>query len=1273
MAAISKKITSGGRLQGRLALVFIFSVLMLAALLGLCNDSGAAFDASYITSDITFTDSNSMTEADIQAFLESKGSYLAGYHETRDSQIGPNNDVPAHGWSASKIIWQVAHWYGVNPMVILTTLQKEQSLVTNPAPPEWALDWAMGYGCPDSSPCSSYQGFALQVDWGTWQLRWNMDLANSHDPRVSPYITGNTITIDNTPVYLGNGATASLYRYTPHFQGNENFAYIYESWFGLPLFHPFGSVDSVQGGEGEFRINGWAIDPDTTAPIDVHVYVDGHPVAAMTASSSRPDVGAAYPAYGSSHGFSRTLSAAPGNHTVCAYGINTGYGGNALLGCKAVEVQDDSAKRSPFGSLDSARGVPFGIQAGGWAIDPDTSGAIDVHIYVDGRLAAVATANGDRPDVGAAYPASGPNHGFTATFPASAGSHTVCAYGINVDRGGNALLGCKTAEVPASPSGSSPFGSLDAAEGLPLSLRVSGWAIDPDTGNPIDVHVYVDGRPVAAMTANGSRPDVGAVYPLSGNNHGYDRTISVTGGGSHTVCTYGINVAGGGNALLGCRTAETPSDPTGSVDSVQSESLGLKANGWAIDPDTTGPIDVHFYIDGQPAAAAKADVDRPDVAAAYPAFGSRHGFDKAVSARAGSHTLCAYGINTGGGSNALLECEAGEVPDIPAGNLDSVRGVPYGLLAGGWAIDPDTSDPIDVHLYVDGAPVAALTADRERTDVGAVYPVFGTHHGFEKALIAPAGSHTLCAYGINVAGGGNALLGCRTATVPVSSSGNNPFGNLDAAQASPDGIHVSGWAIDPDSSDPIDVHIWVDGQPAAALAADGNRPDVGAAYPVFGDMHGFDGNIPASEGSHTVCVYGINQGPGGNALLGCGTVDLAINPFGNLDGASEGDPGRIDVSGWAIDPGTTGPIDVHIYVNGQPAGVLTANGSRPDVGAVWPAYGAGHGFSGNVAGSPGSTVCAYGINVGAGGNALLGCKVMPQTATVTVTADSAFNVTDGNGATLASLGAGQIATIAYAPGIYYVQAPGVSVSSGSYIILAPAGGDGIMQVTSYHDISSWDPGIDDNRFRGKIEVRYSPVSDRLWVINELPLELYLRGIAETSSGAPGEFLKTMSIAARDYALYHVNRGGKYYENGQDIFHLKNSRNGNGDDQVYKGYGLESRFPDLTAAVTATNGLVVTYNGSLALATYFSNSDGRTRSAQEAWGVTYWPWLASVPDPDCNGMTLNGHGVGLSGHGAYKRAERGESYNDILTYYYQGTTVQPMDTNKDIRVAIYSPD
>ncbi len=714
-----------------------------------------------------------MSEADIQTFLEQKGSYLADYHETRDSYIGPDNDVPVKGWRASRIIKQAAEWYGLNPQVILATLQKEQSLVTNPSPPQWALDWAMGYGCPDSSPCASYPGFAVQVDWGAWQLRWNMDLANSHDSRVSPYTTGNTVTIDDTPVYLGNGATASLYRYTPHFHGNQNFALFFEEWFSIPLFNPFGSLDSVSvSGPGELSVSGWAIDSDTSDAIDIHVYVDGQPRVAAPADGERPDVGQAFAGYGSGHGYDTVVTGVtPGTHEVCTYGINQpgSPGGNTLLGCGQVNVPVN-----PFGSLDSAASVAGGqVSVGGWVIDPDVDGPVQVHIYVDGQPVSQTTADRERSDIGAAYPGYGPDHGFSTSLGnLSAGSHTVCAYGINVGPGGNTLLGCKTSSVVIDP-----FGSVDSVEATVDGVSVSGWAIDSDATAAIDVHVYVDGQPRAVLTADWSRPDVGAAYPDFGSGHGFSVDISNIATGSHTVCAYGINVGPGGNALLGCRAVNVVNDPFGSLDRADFQLPDtLSVSGWAIDPNSHDPIDVHVYIDGQLRAAFTADQSRPDVGAAYPGWGPGHGFSTDIGGvTTGSHTVCAYGINVGPGGNALLGCRTVVVnsPIDPFGSLDDIiveeqsAVAQYGKLTmDGWAIDPGTSSAISVHIYIDSQPRAVVTADQTRLDVWVAYPAYGPGHGFSANIENVAsGAHSVCAYGINVGEGGNALLGCRQVTL----------------------------------------------------------------------------------------------------------------------------------------------------------------------------------------------------------------------------------------------------------------------------------------------------------------------------------------------------------------------------------------------------------------------------------------------------------------------------------------------------------------------------
>jgi hypothetical protein len=181
----------------------------------------------------------------------------------------------------------------------------------------------------------------------------------------------------------------------------------------------------------------------------VHVYVDGTG-AAVTANIDRADVARTFAGYGPSHGFAHRMAAAPGPHTVCAYGINAGPGGHAALGCKQVVVPGASTPdlgRAPFGTLEAVIPKTGAVDVGGWAIDPDTTSPISVHIYVDSVGVAV-NANIERGDVAAHYPSYGTPHGYWATVPATPGQHTVCAYAINNGAGGHTALGCQAVTVP---------------------------------------------------------------------------------------------------------------------------------------------------------------------------------------------------------------------------------------------------------------------------------------------------------------------------------------------------------------------------------------------------------------------------------------------------------------------------------------------------------------------------------------------------------------------------------------------------------------------------------------------------------------------------------------------------------------------------------------------------------------------------------------------------------------------------------------------------------
>jgi hypothetical protein len=195
--------------------------------------------------------------------------------------------------TAGTVIAHAAQAYDLNPQVLLVTLQKEQSLVTTtPGSANCStrtISKAMGYACTDSYQPNSYTGidlysrngvvytavdltcvesiqkagFSQQMIRAAWLLKFTQQRSlgnigwaiirgswdNSDDlqscysgpvtqgwRQVCPsgpttFYDGYT-TIDGQSVHPESGATVALYRYTPHFPGNQNFVTIWTSWFG---------------------------------------------------------------------------------------------------------------------------------------------------------------------------------------------------------------------------------------------------------------------------------------------------------------------------------------------------------------------------------------------------------------------------------------------------------------------------------------------------------------------------------------------------------------------------------------------------------------------------------------------------------------------------------------------------------------------------------------------------------------------------------------------------------------------------------------------------------------------------------------------------------------------------------------------------------------------------------------------------------------------------------------------------------------------------------
>ncbi|MFF2052783.1 LGFP repeat-containing protein [Leifsonia sp. NPDC058194] len=227
------------------------------------------FNPSNIISDDVFYNPNTMNEASVQAFLNAivpncSAGYtcLKNFSQTTtsrggDAMCGPYAGAPNE--PAARIIVKVAQACGINPQVILATLQKEQALVTSTAPSAWAWKASMGYACPDTAACDTqYYGFYNQVYSGSWQFK-----RYGNPPGTSNFFTWYPVggyanvlynpdsSCGSSRVYISNKATAALYYYTPYqpnnnalaagygassdrcaSYGNRNFFMYFTDWFG---------------------------------------------------------------------------------------------------------------------------------------------------------------------------------------------------------------------------------------------------------------------------------------------------------------------------------------------------------------------------------------------------------------------------------------------------------------------------------------------------------------------------------------------------------------------------------------------------------------------------------------------------------------------------------------------------------------------------------------------------------------------------------------------------------------------------------------------------------------------------------------------------------------------------------------------------------------------------------------------------------------------------------------------------------------------------------
>lgn len=158
----------------------------------------------------------------------------------------------------------------------------------------------------------------------------------------------------------------------------------------------------------------------------------------------------------------------------------------------------------------------------------------------------------------------------------------------------------------------------------------------------------------------------------------------------------------------------------------------------------------------------------------------------------------------------------------------------------------------------------------------------------------------------------------------------------------------------------------------------------------------------------------------------------------------------------------------------------------------------------------------------------------------------------------------------------------------------------------------WD-SAESRSYRGNMEFRIDH-KGKLTIINELPVESYLRGVvpAEMSVSFPLEALKAQAVASRSNVIRKIG-----------IYHQEQNFDVCDDEhcQVYRGVAREA--PPTDQAISETRGAVIVHNDKICDATFFSTCGGHTENNDNVWSGNAVPYLRGILDSKMRKDLLQG--------------------------------------------------
>lgn len=292
----------------------------------------------------------------------------------------------------------------------------------------------------------------------------------------------------------------------------------------------------------------------------------------------------------------------------------------------------------------------------------------------------------------------------------------------------------------------------------PGTVRVSGYAVDPDLSGLARVRLTVGGRTVEADTSV-ERPDVQTMpgYTNAPLASGFELTVSGVPPGYAEACTTVVDQGSFvGNEQLGCTElqVEDPAGaaPTGALSAITTQPGTVMFAVSAADPQGTAPFAADVLLDGYWRSTTTTDAAGRSIV-------------RLDGQQGGSRLLCLRVRNVGAGADTVVDCARVQVPGAsPRGQLELLATEPTGIRAAGWVVDDETMLPVVVRVWVDGV-LRNYGASLPRPDKAGQFPRLGNGHGFNAFVTVPKGQHSVCVAAQNFGLGSDLSFGCKQLVV----------------------------------------------------------------------------------------------------------------------------------------------------------------------------------------------------------------------------------------------------------------------------------------------------------------------------------------------------------------------------------------------------------------------------------------------------------------------------------------------------------------------------